>query len=347
MVLVSVIVPVYDVEKYIKECLDSIISQNVSDVEIIVVNDGSTDNSGDIIDIYRAKYSRIKIIHQNNQGVSVARNTGLKKATGKWVFFVDGDDSIPKNAISKLLKFAEASDCDICIGDYCLIREDKTNEMNQNSFFGHVNNPKTDYKSLIINCLVGNEEKDNVTCVGVPWAKLYRRDFLENSGIEFLPGVKRNQDVLFNMYCFAETDRIEYCPELVYRYRIWENSAVNRYSPDCLINGERTLNLFNNFLKTHYSDTEIWTAYEKRSLFIYYEILDKQIFNTENKQSVIEKYKDYKRLQTSKWLSLMSRHRIQYSKCLYVDRWLCTHRLFFVSYVIRATKRFLGGNKGK
>ena len=91
---ISVIVPVYNVEQYLPQCLDSIINQTYKNLEIICVDDGSPDNSGKILDEYAKKDKRIKVIHQENQGVSVARNTGLDNATGKYIGFVDPDDWI-------------------------------------------------------------------------------------------------------------------------------------------------------------------------------------------------------------------------------------------------------------
>ena len=94
---ISVIVPVYNVEKFIKRCLDSIINQTMRDLEIILVNDGSTDNSGKICDEYAQLDNRITVIHKENGGLSSARNTGLDVATGEWIAFVDSDDYIEKN----------------------------------------------------------------------------------------------------------------------------------------------------------------------------------------------------------------------------------------------------------
>ena len=106
---VSVIVPVYNVEKYLAACLDSIIAQTITDIEIICVNDGSKDNSATILDEYTQKDKRIKIITQKNKGLSGARNSGIKAATGEYTCFVDSDDRIPSYALKTLLQIAEAT----------------------------------------------------------------------------------------------------------------------------------------------------------------------------------------------------------------------------------------------
>ncbi|MBR1967477.1 MAG: glycosyltransferase family 2 protein [Lentisphaeria bacterium] len=100
---ISIIVPVYNVEPYLPRCLDSIINQTYKNIEIIIVDDGSTDNSGKICDAYTAKDPRIKVIHQENQGLSAARNTGLKLVSNEWITFVDSDDFISQDCISKII----------------------------------------------------------------------------------------------------------------------------------------------------------------------------------------------------------------------------------------------------
>ena len=112
---VSIIVPIYNAGKYLKKCLDSIINQSYQDLEIILVDDGSTDNSGKICDDYAKKDKRIKVVHQKNAGQSAARNQGLKEATGAYISFIDADDEIRPNFISKLLAPFEKNDTDITV----------------------------------------------------------------------------------------------------------------------------------------------------------------------------------------------------------------------------------------
>ena len=124
MVKVSIIVPVYNVEKYLSKCLESLINQTLKDIEIICVNDGSTDNSLSILKEYANKDSRIKIIDKQNEGVSVARNTGIEVATGEYLIFVDSDDYLVENACEKALNTIEHNNSDICIfGHYDLVDE--------------------------------------------------------------------------------------------------------------------------------------------------------------------------------------------------------------------------------
>ncbi len=124
MTKVSVIVPVYNVEKYLKKCLDSLIAQTIDNYEIILVDDGSPDNCGMICDEYASKYSNIRVIHQQNQGLSMARNNGIKKAKGKYLAFVDSDDFISKEMLEYLYNNCEKNNAEIGICNYNLIDED-------------------------------------------------------------------------------------------------------------------------------------------------------------------------------------------------------------------------------
>ncbi len=110
---ISVIIPVYKVEKYLPACLDSVLNQTFRDIEVICVNDGSPDNSGDILSAYEQKDSRIKVMTQKNKGLSGARNTGLNVAQGEWICFVDSDDALPPNALMTLYNVAQQSGCKI------------------------------------------------------------------------------------------------------------------------------------------------------------------------------------------------------------------------------------------
>lgn len=114
--LITVIVPVYNVEKYLRRCLDSIIRQTYQNLEILCIDDGSIDNSGEICEQYAARDARIKVIHQENQGLSTARNRGLDTATGEYIAFVDSDDYIAADVLEQLYQSAVSSDatCVIC-----------------------------------------------------------------------------------------------------------------------------------------------------------------------------------------------------------------------------------------
>ena len=124
MPLISVIIPVYNVEKYLAKCVDSVLSQTFPDIEILLIDDGSTDSSPIICDEYSNKYPFISVIHQENKGLGGARNTGIKNATGKYLFFLDSDDFIHNEALMRCYSIAEKHSCDLVLFDCIAVFED-------------------------------------------------------------------------------------------------------------------------------------------------------------------------------------------------------------------------------
>ena len=114
---ISIVVPVYNVENYLVECLQSILEQTYKDFELILVNDGSVDKSGEICDEYKKKYDNIKVVHQKNQGQSVARNNGVKLSEADWIMFVDSDDVIHPNLLEYLYRAVTESDCGMAVSE--------------------------------------------------------------------------------------------------------------------------------------------------------------------------------------------------------------------------------------
>lgn len=338
MIQVSVVVPVYNVAPYVEACARSLMGQTCRDIEVFLVDDGSPDNAGEICDRVAREDDRIHVIHQRNQGVSVARNTGMAQAKGKWVCFVDGDDYLPADAIEKLLQKAEETDCDIVIGDYHVVRENKPPE--ETAFILDKQDERFTFDELIENCMLGNLREDNVTCIGVPWAKLYRRTFLEEKHLTYLPGLKRNQDVLFNLYCFAATDRIVYCRAPVCDYRVWENSAVNKYSPNYIDTANRILQEFEKFFRLHDPQNRLREFYERRAMFMYYECLRLQLFHPQRKDSPLKRWPEYRALVQSPYLSLGTRPKALLSRSQKLLAWLNGHGLTPLSYLLVCGKNF-------
>ena len=129
---VSVIIPVYNVQDYLERCVDSIIKQTYKNIEIILIDDGSHDNSGKICDDYKKKYNNIIVIHKENEGQSIAREYGIKIAKGEYISFVDSDDFLNEKYYEKMIRLLEKSDCDIAVCDYIKFSTNKLNYNNAN-----------------------------------------------------------------------------------------------------------------------------------------------------------------------------------------------------------------------
>lgn len=210
-ILISIIIPVYNSQEYICACMESILKQININCEIILVNDGSIDNSGKICDSYREKHDFIKVIHQKNGGPSEARNTGIEYAKGKYIIFIDSDDIIDEKAIEKLLKFAKEDESDIIFYGYrCEIRskniikvskiyyEEKTCEMEEfkKDFCKYLDKW---YLSLITN-------------------KMYKREIINKNNIKFDIMLKNSEDLVFNFEFMKFCKKVSIKEDILYYY---------------------------------------------------------------------------------------------------------------------------------
>jgi len=210
---ISVIVPVYNIEKYIGECLESLLNQTYKDLEIILVDDGSKDNSGRLCDNYAAADKRIKVVHQKNGGVSVARNAGLEAASGDYIGFCDGDDWVEPELYQTLLENMLESDADISHCAFQYVKKDKAIP-----FYGTCKKEVQDRTKGIVELLKGSYIEPGL------WTKLFKRETL--GSIRFDASVKYNEDLLFNFLVFCRADKLVYEDKVLYNYRSRENSAA-------------------------------------------------------------------------------------------------------------------------
>ena len=202
--LVSIIVPVYNVEKYVERNVLSILQQTYVNFELIMINDGSTDNSLDILKKYERTDSRIKLINQMNSGVSSARNLGLKLAKGDFVVFIDGDDYIDKNHIQTLVTLITQYKAEVAVG------------VNHFGNFSpnRVNNSATcviSSKKAIIDIYCGK-------LYMAVWNKIYRKSFLEKNKIQFSDEIWYAEGMLFNIRCLSLTDKVPITFTSTYHY---------------------------------------------------------------------------------------------------------------------------------
>lgn len=198
-ILVSVIVPVYNVQDYIEKCLDSLIHQTLEQLEVIVVDDGSTDKTGLIVDEYQNKYkSKIKVIHKKNEGVSIARNVGLEKATGEYIGFLDSDDWVNYDMYGKLYKLAIKDNCDIVACDTLAIYPDKKVLIES-----HINETSTT-EDLMLNAYA------------VIWNKIYKREIID--GIKFKEKMNFCEDVQFLYMVYPKIKKIGVIHETLHNY---------------------------------------------------------------------------------------------------------------------------------
>lgn len=228
---ISVVVPVYNVEKYIEQCLDSIIDQTYRDLQIILVDDGSTDGSAIICDEYAAKDSRISIIHQPNGGVSVARNTGIEAATGDYLTFVDSDDWLESGMYEKMVnQLNNSSGLDMVMCDSTLITKDS--EIKSTDFIREGYYSKSQIVSELYPVLLVTEDFGKIPLVSV-WNCLMKRSILMHHHIRFDPGLRYGEDYLFMPEILIHTTSFYYLKGThYYHYRQYEESRSKKLQPD-------------------------------------------------------------------------------------------------------------------
>lgn len=220
--MITVVITAYNVANYIQKCLRSVQEQTYSDLEIIVVDDGSTDDTLDKVNEIAISDERISVFTQKNSGVSVARNIGISNAHGEFIMFVDGDDMVKKTIVSELYSHVQTkTDIVICCcecfnGDFS----------SENHFLaGDIKFRSLSEKEILYLQLMNGEEgqpdmSSAFTAIGVPWGKLYRLDMLKENKLNFNPALRRMQDNIFNMYAFNAARDIFYLDRPLYIYTL-------------------------------------------------------------------------------------------------------------------------------
>lgn len=228
----SVIIPVFNVENYLSKCIESLFkTSGIEEVEIILIDDGSTDESGTLADRLADEYSNIRVFHRNNEGPSAARNFGIREARGTYVSFVDSDDEVVPNLFAKVIKLAVVSDVDMFLWDSELTIEDGGSMASKKEdFFSHTGLEKTertyDGKKLLEELI-----RNSGNFVATVWLGAYRRSYLVDNGFYFEPGLI-HEDEYWVPKVMINAKSIHYIPEKIYRYRIRKGSIMNPKSKD-------------------------------------------------------------------------------------------------------------------
>ena len=223
--LISVVVPAYNCAPWLPRCLDSLLNQTYSNLEIVVVNDGSSDNTGEVLDDYASRHSQIKAVHQKNAGDCAARLSGVDAACGEWIGFVDSDDEVEPQMYAFLKENADKYDADISHCGYKVIYPDGHIDYRQNSGLLKVQDHETGLRDLL---------EDKIVEMGV-CSKLYRKSLFEGIRQWMDLSIVINGDMLMNYYLFSRADKAvleDVCP---YHYLIRFGSASRRKLNERLI----------------------------------------------------------------------------------------------------------------
>lgn len=243
---VSVIVPIYNLEDYIYRCVISIINQTYKNIEIILVDDGSKDDSPKIIDGLALTDTRIKVVHISNGGVSNARKTGLRHSTGDWIMFVDGDDYLPLKAIESLAKHTDKYK--LIIGASLKIRPKRTTTRIWGN--GEISQKKY-VKDLIYYKMSAS-----------PCSKLFHSSLLNSKDFDFPKNITVGEDLLMNISVGLKTDSVYAINDIVYNYIVRENSASKSHVPSHEYEYNKS-----SYIKKLLNDSDLFTKQEKELIY--------------------------------------------------------------------------------
>ncbi len=195
MMELSVIIPVYKInEKMLRECIEGLTKQDIAEMEIIIVDDGSPDNCGKVCDEYADRDKNIKVIHKKNEGVSIARNVGIETARGQYICFVDPDDKIRKKSLGDVLNKAREKNADILCFKYMVAGEEKSDDGSLD-----LRDITPDIEKINRSIL---EMKDNEYNYGACWGKIIKKSFIDDNNLRFVRGIQKAQDRIFMFDCY-------------------------------------------------------------------------------------------------------------------------------------------------
>ncbi len=239
--LISIIVPIYNVEKYLNKCIESIVNQTYENIEIILIDDGSNDNSGIICDEYAKKDNRIIVVHKENGGVSSARNKGLKIAKGEWISFVDADDWIEQIFCQTLLNKVTQEQADIALCGYNRITDNRIEKINANNQEVFLNSNEYLVKSL-----------NPQTGFGFCHMKLIKKEVLKS--ISFNERIEVGEDALFNIQLSTYIKKAVFLKQPLYNYRINNQSVVKRYDENYANKYLKSMKIIEEYIWQEYNE---------------------------------------------------------------------------------------------
>lgn len=275
MVKVSIVVPVYNMEDKLERCLDSLVNQTLSDIEIIIINDGSSDKSLEIIQKYQEKYKNIVAISRENKGISYTRNEGIKLSRGKYIAFVDSDDYVEVDMYEKLYNKIISDNSDIVVCNYKTFIEDSKE-------FNNYNVNKTNITNLV----------DNPKLVYLldyqPWNKLYKKSLWDKV---YFPLNTKYEDLEAVLKVFLKAKKVSYISDYLYNYLINPNGETGTINEKVYDIFKILDNLKNEFAKQNQELQESFKELVLSKLFIYYRLIKRKDLKMANEfMKEIKKY---------------------------------------------------------
>lgn len=231
MDLISIIVPVYNVEKYLEQCIESLVNQTYKNIEIIIVNDGSTDSSGELCEKLANHDSRINVIHKKNAGLGLARNTGLEFVKGKYVTFIDSDDFADVDLIENLYNGIILNNADTCIGGFKRVNDDGK-VLYKEEYKSVTYSGNKVVQELLLRMLGSSPEKSDAIRMSV-WNVLFSVEIIKNNNLQFCSERKYiSEDLMFDIDYYIHSYKTTIINSTDYNYRVNNNSLTMKYRDD-------------------------------------------------------------------------------------------------------------------
>ncbi|WP_025749558.1 glycosyltransferase family 2 protein [Priestia megaterium] len=303
MIKVSIIVPAYNVQDYITRCLNSIAEQTLKEIEVLIINDGSTDRTENIISDFQVKDNRFKVFNLPNKGVSVARNFGIKNSLGNYIYQIDADDWIEKGALQALYNKAESEEADIVIANaYVDYQGNKTQLM----IDGKKNSCVTSLQQVMLG--------DIKPCV---WTKLYKRSLFIQNNIEYAEGIRIGEDLLINLQLFFYAKKVVKLEDAFLHYVQREGSVSN-------ISNEKQNDIYLVLknIKDFLMVKGLYSQYKDEYLFLvylhtyYYKVILSEHLNSFHKEMYLKFMSNRKLYQNNKYINRLKSDQTYKEKVL-------------------------------
>ena len=341
--LISVIIPVYNSEAYLEECLDSVVNQTYRNIEIILVNDGSTDRSPEICRCYAQKDDRVVFLSQENGGEAAARNRGLRAAKGELVMFVDSDDRIADTICENAVQ--EMRDYDLLFLDFCSDRRGEKESGSETKVLPAAKDlSRYSAADWVKSMLDSDKTVPPELNLNTVWAKLYRRDFLEMHGIVCPVGVVIGEDMLFNLQVYLKSPKVCHLPVTAYYYRYNEASVVHRYNPKVSASNFRLQTEIKELLIRE----QLWDSVREEAGFQQMagllQVFSSDLFHRNNPKTEQEKKADFRNLVSrEEYAHLYAEQRRKFGPAKRTALFFAQQRLYYPLKVLYRVKDLLAG----
>lgn len=290
MCKVSIIIPIYNTGELLNRCAESIITQTLNDIEIILVDDGSTDESGKICDELAERDSRIKVVHKSNEGVSIARNTGIKMAKGEYIGFIDSDDWIEPNMYLDLYNKAQEANVEIVMCDTVTKYDEKDDEQDTIS-------------QLNTTALVERKDiypKLLMEMAGSACRCIYKTEMIYEHNVEFPVGLKFSEDRIFNILAMGYSNGIFYIKKAYYNRYVRKGSAVSRHYDDMIdIVLDARMRIFGAIDEAWAGNQKLKETYENQTVGLALSAVNNEFYKN-SKGNFFHKYNNIKKICKNK-----------------------------------------------